>query len=199
MAAARLTAHSGITPVTQFAAFAVPSLGVAQTGDALTGGDIAGPALAVAGLTAASQLQRVAIEAVIAHLTMVPCVTLRTLCANIFRMLNQLELGIEVHIVVALQLAAGREVVGFLRQGTRASLAVVWSSLQGIPIESKSTALAAAMTEVHIKRGETWINSAAHRCGGFSAHATRSVCVHAKVDGISIEIQPIDSKGVKLG
>jgi len=43
-------------------------------------------------------------------------------------------LRIQVHVVVALQLAAGRKVVGVLGQGTGASLAVVGCSLQGIPV-----------------------------------------------------------------
>jgi len=102
MAVAGITAHGRITPVAQFAAFAVPALGVPATGDALAGGHIAGSAGAIAALTAAPQLAGIPKVPIIAHLAVVTRIALRTLGANVFRMLDQLELRIQVHVVVAL-------------------------------------------------------------------------------------------------
>jgi len=102
MAVAGITAHGRITPVAQFTALAVPALGVPATGDALAGGHIAGSAGAIAALTAAPQLAGIPKVPIIAHLAVVTRIALRTLGANVFRMLDQLELRIQVHVVVAL-------------------------------------------------------------------------------------------------
>jgi len=56
----------------------------------------------VAKLTAATQLAGIPEVTIVAHLAMVTRIALRTLGAYVFRMLDQLELRIQVHVVVAL-------------------------------------------------------------------------------------------------
>lgn len=149
IAVAGLTAHGGITPVAELAAFAVPTLGVAQAGDAGARGDIARATIALTASTAAAQLQRIAIVSIVAHLTMIARIALRALRANVFGMLlHQAGLWTQIHVVVALQLAAGREVVRLLRQGAGATLAIVWCALQRVAIETELATLAAAAREM---------------------------------------------------
>lgn len=144
IAVAGLAAHGGITPVAELAAFAVPTFGVAQASDASACGDIARSTIALAAPAAAAQLQWIAIVTIVAHLAMITSVTFRTLRANVFRMLDQARLRTQIHVVVALQLAAGREVVGLLRQRAGAALAVMGSALQWIAVETELATLAAA-------------------------------------------------------
>lgn len=142
MAEAGFTAHGRVAPVAHPAAFAVPALGVAPAGDALAGGHVAGAAGAVAALAAAPQLAGIAKVSVVTHLAMVTRVALRALCANVLGVVDQLELRVQVSVVIALQLTAGREVVGVVGQGAGASPAVVRGALQGIPIKAQAATLA---------------------------------------------------------
>lgn len=144
IAVAGFTADGGITPVAELATFAVPTLGVAQASDASACGHIARSTIALAAPAAAAQLQRIAIVAIVTYLTMIASVTFRALRANVFRMLDQTGLGTQIHVVVALQLAAGREVVGLLRQWAGATFAIMGSALQWIAVETELATLATA-------------------------------------------------------
>lgn len=97
-----ITAYGRITPVAQLAALAVPTLCVSAARDALPGGHVAGPSGAIAALTTASRLAWIPEVPIVAHLTMITRITFRTLGAYVLRMLYQLELRIQVHVVVAL-------------------------------------------------------------------------------------------------
>lgn len=148
VAAARITTHSRIAPVAHLAPLAVPALGVAAAGDALAGGHVARPARTVAPLAAAPHLEWVTEVAIVAHLAVIARIALRALGADVLRVLDQLELGIQVAVVVALQLAARREVVGLLRQGAGAPLAVLGSSLQRISVVAKLTTFTAEKAKI---------------------------------------------------
>lgn len=161
----------------------MPALGIAQADDAGTRRDIARATIALAAPTALAQLQRIAIVSVVAYLTMIARITLRALRANVFGvLLDQAGLRTQIHVVVALQLAAGREVVGLLRQGAGATLAIVWRALQRIAVETELATLAAAAREIKEKKRERIVYEVCVRikyslcldCGEFSVYANQS-------------------------
>lgn len=149
VAAARITAHRRVAPVAHLAPLAVPALGVAMAGDALAGGHVARTAGAVAPLAAAPHLQWVTVVAIVAHLAVIARIALRALGADVLRVLDQLELGVQVAVVVALQLAARREVVRLLRQGAGAPLAVLGGSLQRVSVVAQLTTFTAKKEKIY--------------------------------------------------